>query len=352
MRIHFMINGLGLGHLYRSLPLIKEMERRGHEISISSFNKSYELLLLEGYNVDELPPIGELISSEDKIEVGKSLIENIKRLKPTAFKKITDIFSKHKPDILVVDGYILGVFFSKMYSIPTVSIVNCTKLSYVFKHIPSLIEFGSDTLSKVVVDLSSELIVPDFEPPFCITENNLDFFKNEKKFNFVGPLDIVKPKKKTKNVLITMGGSDLQDCNMDVLTSILKKKGYSVTLGSGGLMNKEKVNDAIANAPFIVTHGGHSSIMSCISANTGMILIPLKDYTERVNNSIGVVNQGLGVMLDTNFLDEITLELAIESVTSKKCKENLNKFSSVDYSQNVSKACDVIEKNFPKNRNE
>ena len=84
MRIHFMVNGLGLGHLYRSLPLIEELIRRGHEVSISSFGRSYDILTSKGYVVHELPAIGELITREEEIDVNKSLIENMKRIKPSA----------------------------------------------------------------------------------------------------------------------------------------------------------------------------------------------------------------------------------------------------------------------------
>jgi len=344
-----MVNGLGLGHLYRSLPLIEELNRRGHEVSVSSFGKSYEILLSKGYKVTQLPAIGELITKEDKIEVGKSLIENLKRIRPNALKKITDAITKNKPEVLIVDGYIPGVFISKMLRVPVVSILNCTKLSYVFKQINGLIEFGSDAVSKTIVDLSSELIIPDYEPPFTITKKNLEFFGVENKFHFVGPLDIVKPKKKTKKVLITMGGSGLQSSNMLTIIKTIEKMGYIVETGSG-IMEKEKINDIIAQAPFIISHGGHTSIMSCVTSKTALVLIPLKDYTERVNNCLGVVENGLGVTLDTEFLDEKTIHLAVETVNSKKCKESLEIYSRIDTSKNIAHACDLILNVGMKNR--
>jgi UDP:flavonoid glycosyltransferase YjiC (YdhE family) len=349
MRIHFMVNGLGLGHLYRSLPLIDELKKKGHEISISSFGKSYEILLKEGYKVEELPAIGELITKKDEIEVGKSLIENMKRISPRALKRITDAIMKNKPDVLVVDGYIPGVFISKMLRVPVVSIINCTKLSYVFKQINGLIEFGSDVVSKNIVDLSSELIIPDYEPPFTITARNLEFFGSEHKFNFVGPLDIIKPKKKSKDVLITMGGSGLQKSDIKIIKNSLEKMGYNVI--SEGLVEKKKINDMIAKAPFIVTHGGHTSIMSCTTSKTGLILIPLKDYTERVNNCLGVMDKRIGVSLETDFLDEKTIKLSVETVCSKQYKENLEIYSKIDTSNNIKKACSIIEKVGLKNRN-
>lgn len=348
MRIHFMVNGLGLGHLYRSLPLIEELIKRGHEVSISSFGKSYDILISKGYEVHELPAIGELITREEEIDINKSLIENMKRIKPSALKKITTAITKNKPEVLIVDGYIPGIFISKMLGVPVVSIINCTRLSYVFKQIHGLIEFGSDVVSKNIVDLSSELIVPDYEPPFTITRKNLEFFGAEHKFKFVGPLDIIKPKKKTKDVLITMGGSGLQNNEMNKIKEVLQKKGYNVH--NSGTFKKEEINDLIAKAPFIITHGGHTSIMSCVTSKTALILIPLKDYTERVNNCLGVVENGLGVSLDTEFLDEKTLNLAVESVTATKCKKNLEIYSKIDTSKNISYACDIIEKVGTKNR--
>ena len=348
MRIHFMVNGLGLGHLYRSLPLMEELIRRKHEVSISSFGKSYEILISKGYMVHELPAIGELITKEEEIDVNKSLIENMKRIKPSALKKITTAITKNKPEVLIVDGYIPGIFISKMLGVPVISIINCTRLSYVFKQINGLIEFGSDAVSKTIVDLSSLLIVPDYEPPFTITRRNLEFFGSEHKFHFVGPLDIIKPKKKNNEVLITMGGSGLQNSEMNKIKEVLQKNGYKVH--NSGMIEKSEINDLISRAPFIITHGGHTSIMSCVTCKTALILIPLKDYTERVNNCLGVTEKGLGVSLDTEFLDEKTIQLAIETVNSNKCKENLEIYSKIDTSKNVTHACDLIEQVILKNR--
>jgi len=343
-----MVNGLGLGHLYRSLPLMEELIRRKHEVSISSFGKSYEILISKGYMVHELPAIGELITKEEEIDVNKSLIENMKRIKPSALKKITTAITKNKPEVLIVDGYIPGIFISKMLGVPVISIINCTRLSYVFKQINGLIEFGSDAVSKTIVDLSSLLIVPDYEPPFTITRRNLEFFGSEHKFHFVGPLDIIKPKKKNNEVLITMGGSGLQNSEMNKIKEVLQKNGYKVH--NSGMIEKSEINDLISRAPFIITHGGHTSIMSCVTCKTALILIPLKDYTERVNNCLGVTEKGLGVSLDTEFLDEKTIQLAIETVNSNKCKENLEIYSKIDTSKNVTHACDLIEQVILKNR--
>jgi galactitol-specific phosphotransferase system IIB component len=235
-----------------------------------------------------------------------------------------------------------------MLGVPVISIINCTRLSYVFKQINGLIEFGSDAVSKTIVDLSSLLIVPDYEPPFTITRRNLEFFGSEHKFHFVGPLDIIKPKKKNNEVLITMGGSGLQNSEMNKIKEVLQKNGYKVH--NSGMIEKSEINDLISRAPFIITHGGHTSIMSCVTCKTALILIPLKDYTERVNNCLGVTEKGLGVSLDTEFLDEKTIQLAIETVNSNKCKENLEIYSKIDTSKNVTHACDLIEQVILKNR--
>ncbi len=349
MRIHFMVNGLGLGHLYRSLPIIEELIERGHDVSISSFGRAYDILLEEKYNVEELPAIGEIITKEEEIEVGKSLIENMKRISPSALKKITNVITKNKPDVLVVDGYIPGIFISKMFRVPVVSVINCTKLSYVFKQINGLIEFGSDAVSKTIVDLSSALIVPDYEPPFTITGRNLEFFGSENKFHFVGPLDIIKPKKKTNEVLITMGGSGLQNSDVKIIKKTLEKMGYLVH--EGGIISKNKINELIAKAPFIITHGGHTSIMSCTTSKTGLILIPLKDYTERINNCLGIMDKRLGVSLEIDFLDEKTVKLAVETILSKQYKENIDIYSRINCSENVSNACKIILKVGSKNSN-
>lgn len=326
MRIHFMINGIGLGHVYRDLPIMKALAKR-HKITTSTFGIAARILDENGYPDSYLlNPFGDVVAHGAKVNVHRSLIENLKKLSPGLIKKTSDIISDCRPDVVVVDGYLLGLFAAKMHGKMTVNIANCTKLWYVFPKISRIVESGSDVLSRGAVDSSDIVIVPDFAPPLAFALGSIEYFGAEQKFHFVGPMALVKEKKKGRKPLVGMGGSGARHKNLEEIAHMLDKMGYSPVVADGSLA-EEEVQEAIATSPFAVVHGGHTTIMSCISANAPVIPVPVKGYTERMNNALGAERAGCGVMLDPEFVDRSTAKLAIEKIKTHYVRENTRLFS-------------------------
>ncbi|MCX8199949.1 MAG: hypothetical protein N3G76_00605 [Candidatus Micrarchaeota archaeon] len=344
MHIHFMINGIGNGHVYRALPIMKTLAKR-HSVSVSAFGNAVKILEENGYpDVYHLKPFGDVVTHGVKVNVKESLLDNAKKLGPGLIKRVNDIIYDSKADVVVVDGYLLGLFVAKMYGKSTVTIANCTKLWYVFPKISKIVESSTDLFSKSAVDNSDAVIVPDFPPPFDFTRDNLSFFGGARKFHFSGPTALIAHKKKNaKRPLLSMGGTRAQQKNLDAIAELLGKLGYDPILADGSLSD-EKISKAIAEAPFAILHGGHTSIMSCVSAGTPVILIPLKGYTERLNNALGAERAGCGVVLDPEFIDSDTLQIAIGKIRTCSIRENVGIFSRIAHQMEGHKrAASLIE---------
>ena len=343
MHIHFMVNGIGLGHAHRSLPIMRELARR-NEVSASGFGPALnEIRDSVGCKCDELPPIGDIIKGGDEIDVKMSIWENIKKLRPMAIKRISDVLSGVRPDAVVVDGYVLGVYAAKMHGARVANIANCTKLWYVFPKTHSIIESGSDVFSRMVVDLSDKVIVPDLPPPFTVSRDNIAYFGARHKFHYVGPTALIKGGRKKDSVLVSRGGSGVHNSGFDDVPDMLERQGFE-TVYTDGKMERREVERLIASSRFAVLHGGHTSMMSCISASTPVIGIPLGDYTERVNNSKGIEAQGLGAGLDESWLSEQALEIATGTVLSRRVRENVGIFANAAHKgQGHIKAARIIE---------
>ncbi|MGB9634963.1 MAG: glycosyltransferase family protein [Candidatus Micrarchaeia archaeon] len=342
MRVHFMINGFGLGHVYRSLPIVDQL-KNNCEVSISSFGRPYEVIIEEGYeNVYTLPEIGEIFTTKDSVNISKSLWQNIKRFHPLAIKKITDIILATKPDVLVVDGYILGLFVGRMLRKRVINIANCTNLWYVFPKTNEYIEKGANFLSRTAVELSNMVLIPDFSPPFTVSAHNLLYF-SPTKFTHVGPTALLTPAKKKDMIFISMGGSSVKNTvRSDRLQKWVNKIGYDAVVGDGQLCRKD-AEKAISQSRAIITHGGHTTIMSSISAGTPVICIPTKNYTERINNAKGVERIGAGIMLDPRWICQENVEMGIEIALSTFVKERVALLSRIAHkSMGNKKAASLI----------
>ncbi|MEM3364638.1 MAG: glycosyltransferase family protein [Candidatus Micrarchaeia archaeon] len=344
MRIHFMINGVGQGHVYRTLPIMKQLAKR-HKITASSFGDALRILEENGYpGAYELKPFGDVVAQGFKVNIKQSLLDNAKKLGPGLIKRTSDIITDCRADVVVVDGYLLGLFVAKMLRKSTVTIANCTKLWYVFPKISNIVESGSDIFSKSVVDSSDIIIVPDFTPPFDFSRDNLSYFGSARKFHFVGPTSLIAEDKKGRRPLVSVGGTRMQHKSFEHIAELLDKMGYNPIMADGHL-SEEDMASAIAQAPFAVVHGGHTTIMNAVSANTPVISIPLKGYTERVNNAQGAERAGCGVVLDPEFIDLDVLKIAIGKIRSNYIRETTTLFSHTAHAmEGHRKAAALIEK--------
>ncbi len=328
MRIHFMVNGMGLGHVYRDLLMMKELAKR-HRVAASSFGSALEVVRENGFeNAVELPTIGELVLDKDKVNIKMSLWENLKRLKPVAIKRISNILVRERPDVVVVDGYPLGIIAAKMLSIKTANITNCTKVSYVFPKQHAFVERGADVLSMSIIEMSDLVIVPDFAPPFTVARENIAYFGLKSKFHYVGPLSLAKPARKSNCVLISVGGSGVHGASVESAREAIEKMGYK-TITSDGKLSHEKTQEALAQAPFAILHGGHTTIMDAICAGTPIIAIPMNDYTERINNAAGAEKLGIGITLDEEWISKDNIEIAVARIKDKGIRENISNLSRI-----------------------
>ncbi len=326
MRIHFMINGIGLGHLHRDLPVMRELSKR-HDVSASSFGLPHDVLKKDGeFDCTALPKIGDLSLNEEKIDVKMSIIDNMLRLKPLAIRTINDVLNEFNPELIVVDGYLLGAFVAKTRNIRIISITNCTNVWNVFPKFNPIFEKGSNMISKSIIDISEKLIVPDFAPPYTISSRNIVYFGNEHKFAYVGPTEVIKNKRKGSEVPICMGGSDVKGNGFSELKNCIEKMGYSALLCNGKI-DKAQVEHLIEHAPFVVCHGGHTTIMNALSAGSPVISMPMQDYTERVNNSIGAIEAGCGEMLSQRWICEHAVQIAIGNAVSRRTAERAKNMS-------------------------
>ena len=337
MRVLYFVHGLGLGHAYRSRPIIQELKKQGNEIVVASYGKA-KGVFENDYKTYQVPEIGSIyVKNDGEISITGSIIENLKNMHPIAVNKISKIISEVKPEVVVVDGYILAIVITKLKGLPVVNVANCTNLGYVFSSDVPVLSRGSDVVSKYVVEVSDKVIIADFPPPFTISKHNINTYGFKDKFNFVGPTVEGRRRNKRDTILVTMGGSD-------ITTKLnIQLEDYEI-LQTNGELSYEEILDLIGKSKGIITHGGHTTIMSALKSNTPTIVIPLEEYTERLNNGRGVDEMGTGKLILEGEVTKEGLEMALEYITSNHIRKNVEFYSRwAEKLKGAQRAADLIQ---------
>jgi len=327
MKLLAIVESIGLGHATRTYEALKEFKKNGYAITAIANNSAAAFFRKNGINVIDIPLSIDLAKKDDgKLDVGKTLLENIRIRNIAAVGKIRNVIKREKPNVILIDASIIGAMASsiaKTENIAVVFISNDNTYPSGFKNDLRRFE-GLDIIDKFVRASVDVYFVPDFPPPYTIADYNII---PKPKMVYVGPLSWAygeKPPKKTKGILLTQGKSDIIS---ERIASLLKDKVKTVD-------EKNYIKEFL-KSEIIVHHGGHTTIMDCILLEKPQIALPLKTYTERVNNSKKVEELKLGRLLDEEFLDINSFEHAVEEI--RDYKRYIKSFSKYARSYNAPK---------------
>ncbi|MEM2909272.1 MAG: glycosyltransferase family protein [Candidatus Bilamarchaeaceae archaeon] len=307
MKVLAIVEAIGLGHAVRTEAALEEFKKRGWEIKVITSDAAVKFFRRNNIQTIDVPLSMAVKESSGKLDIGKTVLENIKISNLSVITKISSIIAKEKPDIVIVDTNIVGVMAARLYKrdiAPLIYITNDNVFS-VARDVTS-IKHGWSVISNFVQSAVDACVVPDFPPPYTISEYNLTLWK---KMAFVGPLTRLRsatlPKTK-KGVFVTQGKSNIKNTKF---TSFVKNQ------------IKYTENDyekKFLSSEIVVHHGGHTTALECILTEKPQIAIPFSGYTERINNSKKIEQLGLGRMLVVEWVDEETMNFALDEVRSFK----------------------------------
>lgn len=319
MKATFFVEGIGYGHASRVLPIIKRFKKR----EVISYGTGAKFLSSCGIEVRKIPEPYNLAIDKEGVNWVRTVAKSAKAINPKILT--TSISALKDVDIAIVDSTPLGIAMGKMMGVKTLVVLNQIDPSTFFSGF-----FVRKITEKFFMQIFSSvdgIAIVDFPPPFNISPaKRLD---TTIPVRFVGPT--VKPKaKKAKKGFGTVvsGGSD---AHANLLPALKKSKFNYFLKGN----QKEKlrnikfiknIQEYMAVSEFCILHGGHTSIMECILMKKPMVLAPLENYIERVENAQGVERLGLGTFVNPRWLDEKILDFAIEKSIS--LKPNLKRFYS------------------------
>jgi hypothetical protein len=277
--MHFTLiaEGLGLGHITRTLALRQEIESRGYETTLYTYGNL-------PIDVDRIKPL----PFEFKLpweEVKPNDINPSHYIKYLDVNGVKAFFKelKDRDSVIVIDGSIVPLLLNTINDNPIYFITNDVNFS-VFneKTLANISKF----FSKLVFNSVKRVFIPDLQPPYTISAYN----PSHPKITYVGPIlsredrvlgNTVKP-----YVLVTLPEPER-------VSKALKKLGLHVITPPARTLPQQQYHTLFTQASLIVHHGGHGTIMKALYHGKAQLIVT-NDYPERRMNAQRVEQLGLG----------------------------------------------------------
>lgn len=327
LNVLFAVNGIGLGHVVRSIRLAERLMNHYNVIFVT-YGDAYEYLKDKGYNPIYLPPIN-LEWGDYGVAIGKTILSLMFKHSFTFIKHlITDskVIGRYSPNFLVSDSRLSPLIISKkLAGIPSVLITN-QLISYIHEKttLSNHINYIFKWILPKIWSLSDLILITDMPPPYTISGANIvpALKRINKKICFIGLLDelrkyddILKKQEDIHDIYFSISGPKNDRLIFSrIILSILRKRNihYNVIVSLGNpnrkfsrqywnirgnilvyswITNRLKT---LANSKIIVLRGGQTSILEAILLVKPMIIIPAYGQTEQISNGLSVYKLGIG----------------------------------------------------------
>ena len=310
-KILFLINGLGLGNSTRCYAVIQRLKKSQTNIAVMTsgngnwfFENKHEIdkifynkALYYGKNNDKLSTFNTL----------KNLPTIFKTIKENS-KKLLDVISEYKPDVIVTDS-VYNFPVIKKLSIPLVGINNADLTIDYFKKIknkPMSIypqHYFVESLDNLYHKIFPDLVI---SPCFLKQDQNIKI--NTNKIKRVGPifrLGIKKRKKKN----IDRGGIMLSGSSFGLEVNLKKDLSYhldiigrdkpiNTTTKSNYTFHGKIIDNTnlLNNIDFCIVNGGYSALSELYWAKIPMVVIPIPNHSEQWINATQIKIGGCGII--------------------------------------------------------
>ncbi len=351
MKIAFGLCSWGLGHATRSLPLIRQLVKDGHDVDIICSGRPLEFLkinLSDSVNYVAFPEQPDPISSGMS-----SFIFNFAKNIPALLLSIVSekerfkkYFSRNKPDIVVSDS---------RYGIDTDKVP-----SFLISH---QLRFMSPYLFKPLSFTESlngffknyrKLIVPDFE------ENDISgalshdlMFTERKRVEYIGVLSDFSKVEVKKDIDCMVSISGPEDARADFEKKVFEQLdtlggNVVVSLGKTGssdpvvrgnariydYMDKDTRDNFLNRAKIVVSRSGYSTMMDLYVLQKKALYIPTPGQTEQEYLARYLKEKGI-----SHFVTQDNLDILQDLKVAKRYKGFTRKY---DVKKSVDNFMDVI----------
>jgi uncharacterized protein (TIGR00661 family) len=376
-RIYFGPCGIGLGHVGRTIPIAKEIERLGAEVLFSTYLEAVEFVKQEGLPVVKSPPIDLVSDSTGRINLKATALNQGVPALSNFMRQITcemEFMKAFKPDVVVSDSRLSTLVAGKLLRLPLGLIINQFRLmvpsSELGSRLTKIIDGSLMTILSSGWGSSDLIFIPDFPMPNTICVDSLRIpLMYKDKVRMTGYILEKKPEdiEDVEDLRTNLGVLDNEQIiyaaisgpqrERDPLLRILEPifvdfpNKYKIVLsmgipgGGSSPIKKGRITKIpwvqnryqyLKASDLIVCRGGHNTIMQAICYRKPSIIIPTPNHTEQYANARRAKELGFSDALHQKDISKNKMLGLIEQVFyDQGYTKRLNEISSKGYSNGL-----------------
>jgi UDP:flavonoid glycosyltransferase YjiC (YdhE family) len=349
VRAHVAVCGIGFGHASRSLPIIRRLLARGHDVTVTSYGDGLSYLKASGVEVNAVTGVDYGRSPDGGVSVRWTILRNL--LLPLKvshqIQQEMALIERWRPDVVLSDTRASAVIAARVLGVPVLTLLNQYRTAIGHRKHQRAVEVANALIDLVprVWNLSEKVLIADYPPPYTISSRNLSLRESEvRKVEFVGPVLGVRrdeypereeakrslgfrPDESLVCVLTTGPASERKSFREKVLGALEGIADLQVLFslgepGSGGKQVRGKhlivpwLEDehlALSAADVVISRAGQTTVLKSIAFGCRMVLMPVPDHAEQTGNATSAASKGLAVVVDQRYLNPDSLRSAVLS---------------------------------------
>ncbi|RLG14771.1 MAG: hypothetical protein DRN66_01170 [Candidatus Nanohalarchaeota archaeon] len=359
MKIYISCNGLGLGHVGRSLAFANMLKKRGDEVIFASWGPAVDFAKKEGYKCYRLPNIDWYDREDGSLDFAKTILYSpaiiAKLLKLISKEK--QIILKEKPSVIVSDNNFAHIAAKK---INVLSIFLTHQIT--FRQAGKIFDKILCMLHKSNFSRVDKMCINDLEPPNSIYP--LSVLKG-KRGVYVGPLirneppkQVRKGKKKLCFILISGPKQSPYAFEKEILKiegEFLKMKEWDFIIkapskipGKSNIKYVQWLDDIykyLSKCDVFVSRSGYSTVCDVLAYAKKSILIPQINQSEQEIIAEHLNKKHLAVALEQKKMKNLP-GLIRQLRKDRQMEKNLETFSELikkdSGAQNIVKVIDCL----------
>ncbi len=316
--------GEGLGHTSRCLALGKEFLSAGHNVYFGAYGYSKDLVEKTGYMACEIPPELTLVGKAGTLNMRKSIAKTLKNSSPGDVRKILKLLKELEPDVVLSDGYYLGILAAKYRKIPVYFIGHQFNMAEFFRNKGPFVGLAGKLVKSFYARIFRSvdgIIVPDYPLPYSVNRRNFVLSRdiNDTIF-FSGPLirwkygEVEAKTLPHPNILSTIGAFGYRAAIFrSVLEAAKLDPGINYTFITGPGIDPSQFPEIPENVkltgftenPFpyykgsdlVITAGGHGTLLESLAFGLPVLSFPDEKHNEQENNASTIEEMGCGKRL-------------------------------------------------------
>ncbi len=353
VKILFTVCGVGMGHAGRSAMVIKHLKKK-HKIKVISYDDGARFLKSK-FKVEKLEWF-KLFFDKDKYKQDSTIFYNLPKLPRVFFKNLvtlTKIVEEFKPEIVISDFDVNGLYIAKLFNIPSITISNM--------HISNFVKLKMKLNEKIAYIFNHKTMLGAYSPTdylFVIYPIKPDKkFKNVEFFTHLVREEFLKAKPKVLDYFLVYSTPTQLEGIVPLLEQIPEQK--FVVRGTSGKKQKNVIFRAqfstkdfvkdLAECKGVICHGGLTVISEAITLKKPVYVFTDKQFFERYYNGKMVQQLGFGVAEQKPSLEGIKKFIeGNEGFRENLVKKNI-KPSNKEFLKKLEQRIDLLALQKPKN---